>query len=272
MTEITELPPLPPGWRPPSREEWTWEAAPKSRMRRLDVARMLRTTPPPIPWVIEPLCARGNVTLLSGREGEGKSIIAMAIAGAVGRGESLADLRCSESGLVIYFDAENGENTIHNRIHLLGISGGLEIWEPNGLSLGRHLAEFEERLIQFRPVLAVFDSLRSTWPEGDENDSASTERFLSKMRNLARNHDTAILILHHMAKDTRSGYRGSTAIGAGVQIIASLRRDETDAAVRILEWRKCRLREEPRAMALRFINCGAQLRIASDVAAWDYHW
>ena len=49
-----------------------WLASPKLRV--LDVEQMLATEPPPVPWVVEPLLAEGFVTMLAGREGQGKSM------------------------------------------------------------------------------------------------------------------------------------------------------------------------------------------------------
>ncbi len=53
-------------------------AAPVVKLRRLDVARMLTTEPAPVDWLVEGVAARGALTLLAGREKEGKSMIALA--------------------------------------------------------------------------------------------------------------------------------------------------------------------------------------------------
>ncbi|MCA1680597.1 MAG: hypothetical protein LC777_17415, partial [Actinobacteria bacterium] len=42
--------------------------APKLRM--LDVERMLTTPPAPVPWIVEPLLAKGCVTMLAGRSSD----------------------------------------------------------------------------------------------------------------------------------------------------------------------------------------------------------
>ena len=68
---------------------------PASKLRRLDVARMVRENPPPVPWIIEGLVVRGALTVLNGREGEGKSLLAMALAAGVALGENQAGMSLS---------------------------------------------------------------------------------------------------------------------------------------------------------------------------------
>src|SRR6476659_364903 len=83
-------------------------ARPGPRLRKLDVADMLATTPPEVDWLVEPLLVRGYVTLLAGREGEGKSFLAQALSIAVASGGSAAGLVASR-GKVLMIDAENAQ-------------------------------------------------------------------------------------------------------------------------------------------------------------------
>ena len=57
--------------------------AQSATLHRHDVARMVRETPPDVPWVVEGLVVRSSLTVLNGREGEGKSLLAMALAAGV---------------------------------------------------------------------------------------------------------------------------------------------------------------------------------------------
>lgn len=248
----------------------------KKRSRHLvtlDVKGLLSSPPKPVPWVAEPLCARHNVTLLAGREGEGKSMIAMAIAKAIQDGTRIGDLSCT-MGETLYIDAENGEMTIQQRLHLLGLQAdGIAFQDSDGFSLSRHFNELEDAMTVSQPDLVVLDSLRSLWPDGDENDSAGVERLFSRLRRLAIKYNCAVLVLHHLAKDNRSTYRGTTALGAGCQIACTLRKDKHDASARIIEWHKCRVRSEPEPMWLRFFDEGARLRIDNYAGSWqDFRW
>src|SRR5829696_6658721 len=49
-------------------------------LRRVDVAHMLSSEPERVDWIAEGIVARGTLTLIAGREKEGKSLLAMAVA------------------------------------------------------------------------------------------------------------------------------------------------------------------------------------------------
>jgi AAA domain/Toprim-like len=222
-------------------------------LRRLDVAHMVRELPPPIPWVIDGLAVRGCLTLLTGREGEGKSLLAASLAGAVAAGESLAGMDCLQ-GTALVVDAENGEHEIHRRIHSLGLpTTGVEVVEADGFHLSRNLDELIDLIRDVRPLFVVLDSFRSLWPGGDENDPAAAAAVLDPLRNALRAEGAAGLLLHHLAKGA-GDYRGSTAIGASVELGFKLTRapdDPEKADRRKLDCYKCRPAPEPERRWLR---------------------
>src|SRR5215204_7818557 len=107
-------------------------ASTRRSLRVLDVAQMVATDPPSIPYVVQGIAIEGTLTLLSGREGEGKSLLAMAIAAGVAQGEAVAGLACERRNVLI-IDAENGEYEIHRRVKALGLpSGGVTVVEAEG--------------------------------------------------------------------------------------------------------------------------------------------
>jgi hypothetical protein len=201
------------------------------KLRVLDVDRMLTTTPEPVPWVVEPILARGCVTMIAGREGRGKSMLALALAAEIGRGTLLLDVAGMPIGLsghVLYIDAENGEREVHRRVHGLEVEpGALTYVEADGFDLRRDLAELEQLVHQGEPKLLVLDSLRSLAPGMDENDSQEVEAVLRPVVRLTQRLSFATLILHHASRGSGE-FRGSTAIGAAVQLGFALSRDEED--------------------------------------------
>ncbi len=222
-------------------------------LHRLDVAHMVRELPPPVPWVIDGMAVRGCLTLLTGREGEGKSLLAASLAGAVAAGESLAGMNCLQ-GTALIVDAENGKHEIHRRVHSLGLpTKGVEVVEADGFHLGRDLGELIDLIRQVRPLFVVLDSFRSLWPGGDENDPAAAAAALDPLRNALRAEGAAGLLLHHLAKGA-GDYRGSTAIGASIELGFKLTRapeDPEKADRRKLDCYKCRPAPEPERRWLR---------------------
>ena len=106
-----------------ARHEVTKTDAAVDKLRVLDVERMLTTPPPPVPWTVRPLLVAGNLTMIAGREGQGKSLFAQAVTSATGHGATVAGLHCN-TGRVLYIDAENGEHEAHRRVHALNVKPG----------------------------------------------------------------------------------------------------------------------------------------------------
>jgi KaiC/GvpD/RAD55 family RecA-like ATPase len=227
---------------------------PRLKLVRLDVGSMLKTEPPPVPWLAEPLLVRGAFTVLYGREGEGKSMVSLAVAVSVASGEPGAGFS-PQPGRVLYIDAENGEREIHRRVRALGLpfaaADRLAIYATEGLDLRSDLGEIEAAIVAERPTLTVLDSFRTLWA-GSENDSEEVAPVLDRLRNLGRRHDTATLLLHHTSKGGTS-YRGSTSIGASAELAFLLARDsdDPDKQRRYLHCHKSRPAPEPGRRWLR---------------------
>jgi KaiC/GvpD/RAD55 family RecA-like ATPase len=190
---------------------------------------MLSSEPEPVDWLIEGVVARGTLTLLAGREKEGKSLLAMACAACgAGGGGTLAGIHV-EPLRVLIIDAENGDRELHRRLRSLGLRANhaarIEVYEATGHDLRRHMHEVEAVLAASKPDLLVLDSWRSLWA-GDENDSGEVAKVLDPLRNLIRSHNAGAVLIHHMRKG--GGYRGSSAIGASVENVIELSRHDED--------------------------------------------
>lgn len=221
----------------------------RSGLRLLDTDRMAVTEPPKVPWLGEPLLARGSVTMLVGREGQGKSMLGLALASAIGHGSTVAGIKCAP-GRVLVIDAENGEAEIHRRVRGLGVKPGTLVYvEAERFDLRADLRDVEALLAHYRPDALMFDSLRSLAPGLDENDSGPVEAALGPLRGLSRRHNLATLVLHHAGKAS-NGYRGSTAIGAAVDLGFTLAREGDDPHRRTLTCWKSRLAAEPPPLTL----------------------
>jgi len=200
---------------------------PSPKLRVLDVGYMLSTVPPPVPWVVEPLLVAGCVTMLAGREGQGKSMLALALASAIGHGSTMAGLDC-EAGQVLYVDAENGEREAHRRVRSLCVKPETLVYvEAQGFNLGADIELIAGLVDEHEPTVVMLDSLRSLAPGLDENDSKQAEAAVRPVSRLAQKHEIPVLLLHHAGKGGHE-YRGSTAIGAAVELGFTLSRHEED--------------------------------------------
>jgi hypothetical protein len=203
-----------------------------SRLRKFDVASMLATDPPPVPWLVEGLAARGCLTMLAGREGVGKSMLAVALGVCMASGGGRVGPLTCHGGPVLIVDAENGEHEAHRRVRGLGLPEGMvgvfswfecvagDLLNPQGIT------DLDDVLAEMRPSLVVLDSFASLW-RGRENEAENVQPDLDVLRNLLRRHDAGGLLLHHQGKGGAE-YRGSTAIGAACEITAGLGREKDD--------------------------------------------
>lgn len=193
-----------------------------SRLRRYDLQRMVTTEPPKVPWVIRPLAALGEVTVLYGAPGLGKSLLCLALADAVSRGVSDAGgLRCNRAK-PIYIDAENGEWETHRRVQLLSVDAErLAIYDAVGADLIRDFEEIEQAVADHSARLVVLDSLRRLLPGAEENDSGAMAEALGLCKLLAQRQRTAVVVIHH-PKKSGEAYRGSSAIADQTSILYRL--------------------------------------------------
>src|SRR5258707_1238829 len=78
-----------------------------------------------IEWAVEGLIARGAVTLLTGRSGDGKSYCALSMCGAIASGQPFAGLTTTRLP-VCYCDRENNLWLVQTRMREMGIIDGDE--------------------------------------------------------------------------------------------------------------------------------------------------
>lgn len=241
-----------------------------SKLKRLDVGRMLATVPPPPRWAVEPLLVRGEVTLLFGREGRGKSLLSQIIAIALadpGALELISGLTAT-FGRVVTVDAENGEPLIHSRLHGAGLTDASNYiaFEARGLDL-REQGDVDHLRAVIRkenPSVVVLDSLATLAPGVRENDSEAMSPLMQRVQRLARDTDTAVLLLHHASKGgDGSNFRGSGAIGAVpvMDVVLIAHEGDPDPQRRELRWGKVRVAARPDPLWIRILSGDGPLRI-----------
>lgn len=235
---------------------------PYERLRRLDVAEMIHTDAPAVPWVVEGVCARGYLTMIAGKAGEGKSLFTQAVADAVAGGESIAGMRVPHAGRVCVIDAENGEGEIHRRVKTLALGGQLgvdakapnriSIYEAQGLDLLTDLGVIQDVLRLERPALLILDSWRSLWSGSEHSRHAAT--LLHELRGLLARYECAGILLHHLTKYTRTlDVRGSSMVLGEPEMILVFARvpGDPEEGRRFVACQKNRLGGEPAPRWLR---------------------
>ncbi len=232
------------------------DLAPPSKLRRYDLARMRKSQPPEADFVVAGLAARGEVSVIWGPGGIGKSMLVEACARGVGLGETIAGLACKK-GRVLYFDAENGEYEVHRRVHSLGLPPSrVAIYDASAsVHLEHDYAEISSVVEAEQPDLVVFDSLRRLTGGSEENDSHDMAEAIGAMKRIAQHADTAVVVIHHSRKDG-TAFRGSSAIRDQVSISWQMGREEKDLdrSRRFLRCDKMRIGPEPEDLWLHIVH------------------
>lgn len=152
---------------------------------------------PPVEWLVPGYLAARELTLLWGKGGTYKSFVALEWAARIGRP-------------AVYVAAE-GRSGIQARLwaamkhhgrqlpdlHVLGTNVNLH--RPEELALWSEAVE--DTLAERGPALVVVDTLARNFVGGSENDPKDMGLFVDGVERIRREHDTAVIVIHHSTKE-----------------------------------------------------------------------
>jgi RecA-family ATPase len=218
-------------------------------------------------WVVRDRIPLGNVTLLSGEGGVGKSVISLhlAVATALGRdwlsalptpGPALL-VCCEDDGdelhrrldrIMDHYSATCGASYIELKdMYLLSLAGQdavLAAPNRNGLVQATKLfRRIHQAACDLRPRLIVLDNSADVFA-GNENDRAQVRQFVTLLRDMAICANAGLLLTSHPSLtgiSTGTGLSGSTAWNASVRSRLYFKRaktekdEEPDPDLRVLE-------------------------------------
>jgi hypothetical protein len=209
----------------------------------------------PIAYAVEPIAARGFLTVLAGRHSSYKSWLMLMAGHAAHRGESeFAGLHC-EATTVLYVDAENGPRLMGRRFAAAGMpSDGLLVADGTKLRLPGDFASLRTLIEATDVGLVVLDSLRRLAPGIRENESDDMAALISDVAKIARDFDVAVVLIHH--RSTKKGaatLRGSSSIEDQADLVFTLEHiaGDPDRERRRLKAAKFRIDAEPSPIWLR---------------------
>ena len=203
-------------------------AEPPGQARRFPVhsADEALGDPEPVPWVVEPIAARGSLAALTGAPGSKKTWLALDLAVAVATGAEAWLGHRVNGGPVLIIDEESGPRRMSRRLGqaLRGHQAARPGVPINYISLAgfnplqrSDLGDLNAVLAEQKPVLVLVDALADIMLGADENAVKDTQPVFMALRRLAEEHQTAIIVIHHTNK--QGGYRGSTAIPGALDLL-----------------------------------------------------
>lgn len=186
-------------------------------------ASQLATTGPQTQWLIEGLWADQAVGILGGEPKCCKSFLALDIAVSVASGRPcLRQYSVPRSGKVLLFPAEDSLPVVRQRLE--GIASVAQVAFDSLLvevitapSLRLDTSPDRQRLSntvqQLQPRLLILDPLIRLH-RVDENDATQIAALLSFLRQLQRQFQLAVLLVHHARKDSNSSRPGQALRGS----------------------------------------------------------
>lgn len=198
---------------------------PRIRQKAFNLVQVgeLYKTKSQLEWVVERLLSVGGVSIVSADPKAGKSTLVRQLMRDVLRGGEFLGRRCKQ-GPVHYYAIEEQLEVVNVSFKRLGVDAKDPLFVHVGDPLSEaKMEDFQELLAEHRPVLAVIDTLFDFVDVESENNYKEVKRELRRLRRIARESNTHILLVHHTGKgqkgDTRYGSQkilGSTAIAGGV--------------------------------------------------------
>ncbi len=193
-------------------------------------------------YLVKDLIAPGDLALIFGQPGAGKSVIAPHIGYAVAQGRAVFDRRV-RSGPVVYITAEDPHG-LPQRVHALRIvhgdapnfyviQGVTNLFAKDAPDVSALIAAVEA----IQPVLVIIDTLAAAFPGIRENESDDMQIVLGVARDLQRSRAAnsvtpAVIIVHHAPKADDATPRGHGSLNGAVDMTIRLAIDTEEGIVR----------------------------------------
>ncbi len=184
-------------------------------------AAELASSTAPLAWLADGLFLQGGAGILGGAPKSGKSFFALDLCVAVASATPCAGrFAITDKGRVTPLCAEDPHAVIVDRLRALARSRGLDlagltidvIVEP-AVRLPEGLPRLRATIDKTQPRLLLLDPLIRLH-RADENSAAEMSVILDGLRSLARDSNTAILLVHHTRKAAAGPSAGAALRGS----------------------------------------------------------
>lgn len=246
-------------------------------MRPLPVepAWRLAERAPELRWLVNQLWSHDAVGIVGGEPKCCKSLLALDLAVAVAAGvPCLRRFAVPGSGRVLLYAAEDAPEIVRRRLEGIAAAAGVSLRDLDiqvitvptlRLDLPADRVSLKQTVAQLRPRLLILDPFVRLH-RIDENASGEVAPLLAYLRELQREYDVAIIVVHHAKKgagNVRAGQalRGSSEFHAWGDSNLYLRRDGDTLTLAVehraapaLKPMKIELVEAGEALALRLVE------------------
>ena len=194
-------------------------------------------------WIVKNTVAEGEVAVIFGESGSGKSFLALDIGLAIARGIEWNENK-TKQGRVVYIAAE-GEGGVRKRLRAYAQYNGVEINMPefpfdvipacpnfltgdDSVKVGRAILDSGDR-----PRVIIVDTLAQVAPGGDENTSKDMGGVLARCKGLHRATGALVVLIAHTGKDASRGIRGWSGIRGALDTNIEVVRENDNRSFRV---------------------------------------
>lgn len=191
------------------------------RLQTIDGESLMSLPLTPLNFVVDTLLSQG-LHVLAGSPKVGKSWLALWLSVMVAKGEPVWGMSVKQ-GTTLYLCLEDSTLRIQNRLFEITEDAPANVhFTTQSDILGKGLEEQLRTFLAEHPdtVLVIIDTLQMIRGTNYDNTYANDYRDLSALKRIADAHGIAILLIHHLRKETAddvfSRISGTTAISGAV--------------------------------------------------------
>lgn len=197
---------------------------------------------PPRDYLIKELISPGEMSVVYGEPGCGKSFFVQYLAWMVGQGAEVFGRRVKQSS-VLYLALE-GEGGFHDRVKGSKAEYGDAEFKyvaqsVNFFSDDEAVQEVIRVCRDLGAKLLVVDTLARAIAEGDENSPSDMGKLIAVLDRVKQETSTHVALIHHTGKDKTRGMRGHSALNGAADVTIEIARDgRTDVRTAVVQKNK----------------------------------
>lgn len=212
-----------------------------------------------IDWIWYPYIAKGELSILEGDPGVGKSYLAQMVCAGIADGRRLPSAKRLPvvQGKIAYFDMENSAGSVtKKRLKTNGFKNFQNFFqeeEPFSIDDEDATDKVEEAIEALKPLVVVFDTLNTYIGKANTHNSAESQQAFAWFRGISKRYNCSVIVLRHLTKGTRDGkalYRGQGSIAfAGLaRVVMSVGTMPDDPETRVMAVTKINVTKPPKAL------------------------
>jgi archaellum biogenesis ATPase FlaH len=215
-------------------------------------------------WVWYPYLARGELTILEGDPGLGKSYLAQMIGAHIVDGKRLPTVKAypTTKGKVAYFDLENSVGTV-TKVRLVDnkCQNMRDYYQDEKVFMIDDEEAMEyvfEGLERIRPDLVVFDTINTYMGKADVHKASEVQQTMKNFVEIARRFNCSVLVLRHLTKSTKEKalYRGqgSIAFTGMARVVISIGQHPEEEETKVIAVTKLNVTKRPLALTYEIVS------------------